>query len=340
MTTKIMKKMKIDLIWEELEKDESFQTGLLYKRYSAKVKPNVFVALKAPEKLRCISFLISSYLILDTNQLNQFRDIKLEVLNDEKDLSKQFLLILLLNIQHKDIFSTLCQDLIYGVSEICDENILIDKLIDRLVKWQSLFEKLGHQGLSEEAQGGLFGELFFLRKYLSNSSDCVKCINAWMGPEKAIQDFQFSNWAVEVKTTHGKNHQKIHISSERQLDDSIMPNIFLYHLSLDIRMGYGETLNIIIEEIFDFLSENSLATNLFKLKLIESGYFDIQKKLYDDTGYTIRQENIYSVIGNFPRITEKQIPNGVGDVRYSIILTESESWRINENNLFNKISEN
>ena len=340
MTMKIMKKMKIDTIWEELEKDESFQTGLLYKRYSAKVKPDVFVALKAPEKLRCISFRITSSFNFDTDQLNKFRELKLEVLNDTKNLNKQFLLILLLNAQHKDIFSTLCQDLVCGVSEIIDENILIDKLVERLIKWQSLFEKLGPQGLSDDAQRGLFGELIFLRKYLSNSSDIVKCINTWMGPEKAIQDFQYSNWAVEVKTTHGKNHQKIHVSSERQLDDSIIPNIFLFHLSLDIRMEYGETLNIIIEDIFNILYENSLATNLFKLKLIESGYFDIHKKLYEDIGYTIRQENIYSVIGDFPRITEKQIPNGVGDVKYSIILTESESWRINENNLFNKISEN
>jgi hypothetical protein len=105
-------------------------------------------------------------------------------------------------------------------------------------------------------------------------------------------------------------------------------------------MGYGETLNFIIEDIFNILYENSLATNLFKLKLIESGYFEIHKKLYDNIGYTIRQENIYSVIGDFPRITEKQIPNGVGDVKYSIILSESESWRINEYNLFNHISEN
>src|SRR3990172_11926704 len=112
--TKIMKKMKIDTIWEELEKDESFQTGLLYKRYSARVKPDVFVALKAPEKFRCISFLISSSFNFDTTQLNKFRDIKLDVLNDEKNLNKQFLLILLLNTQHKDIFSTLCEDLIYG----------------------------------------------------------------------------------------------------------------------------------------------------------------------------------------------------------------------------------
>lgn len=336
----IMKKMKIDTIWEELEKDKSFQTGLLYKRYSAKVKPDVFVALKAPEKLRCISFRISSSFNFDVDQLNKFREIKLEVLNDAKDLNKQFLLILLLNAQHKDIFSTLCQDLVCGVSEIIDENILIDHLVERLIKWQSLFEKLGPQGLSDNAQRGLFGELFFLRKYLSNSSDSAKCINTWTGPEKSIQDFQFSNWAVEVKTTHGKNHQKIYVSSERQLDDSIIPNIFLFHLSLDIRMGYGETLNIIIEDIFNILYVNSLAINLFKLKLIESGYFEIHKKLYDNIGYTIRQENIYSVIGDFPRITEKQIPTGVGDVKYSIILTESESWRIDENNLLHKISEN
>lgn len=337
MTTK---KMKIDTIWEELEKDESFQTGLLYKRYSAKVKPDVFVALKAPEKLRCISFRISSSFNFDIDQLNKFREIKLEVLNDAKDLNKQFLLILLLNAQHKDIFSTLCQDLVCGVSEIIDENILIDHLAERLIKWQSLFEKLGPQGLSDNAQRGLFGELYFLRKYLSNSSDSAKCINNWMGPEKAIQDFQYSNWAVEVKTTHGKNHQKIHISSERQLDDSIITNIFLFHLSLDIRMDYGETLNFIIEDIIKMISENSLATNQFKFKLIESGYFDIHKKLYNDIGYTIRHENIYSVIGDFPRITEKEIPIGVGDVKYSIILSESESWKINEYNLFNHISEN
>ncbi|VVB54853.1 Uncharacterised protein [uncultured archaeon] len=340
MTMKIMKKMKIDTIWEELEKDESFQTGLLYKRYSAKVKPDILVALKAPEKLRCISFLICSSFNLDTSKLNKFKDIKLEVSNDEKNSNKQALLILLLNTRHKDIFSTLCEDLISVVYEINDDNILIDKLLERLAKWQSLFEKLGHHGLSEEAQRGLFGELYFLRKYLSNSPDYVKCINTWMGPENAIQDFQYSNWAIEVKTTHGKNHQKIFISSERQLDDSIIPNIFLYHLSLDVRMGFGETLNFIIENVFNLLAENSFATNLFKLKLMEYGYFDIHKNCYNDNGYTIRQENIYYVIGDFPRITEKQIPAGVGDVKYSIILTESESWKINEVNLFNKISEN
>ena len=332
-----MKKMKIDSMWEELEKDNSFQSGLLYKRYSANVKPDVFVALRAPEKLRCIAFLINPSSNLDIDRWNKLRDIKIEIVPDQANQSKQFLLILLLNKQHKDIFSTLCEDLIFGVSEISSETSLIEKLVERLSKWQSLFEKLGLQGLSEESQRGLFGEAYFLRKYLANSLDYIKCVKTWTGPEKSIQDFQFSRWAVEVKTTHGKNHQKIYVSNERQLDDSVIPNIFLYHLSLDVRSGNGETLNTLIESIFDLLSEKTMATNLFKLKLMESGYFEMHKPFYDELGYTVRQENIYSVTGDFPRITEQQIPKGVGDVRYSIVLTESELWRINEDDLFGRI---
>lgn len=64
------------------------------------------------------------------------------------------------------------------------------------------------------------------------------------------------------------------------------------------------------------------------------------KPLYEDRSYVIRQENIYSVINEFPRIKESQIPEGVGDVRYSIILTDTESYRINDDKLFNVILDN
>ena len=332
-----MMNTKIDNIWEELENDSSCY-NLLYKRYSAKVIPNVYIALKAPEKFRCIAANISSSFIIDYDKLNQFKDIKIETMKDEKNPDKQFFLILLLNSQLKDIFSTLCRDLVCKISQINDEKILVDKLYDRLFEWQLLFEKLGTQGLSENSQRGLYGELYFLRKHLSKNSDYQMCLNSWMGPEKAIQDFQYSDWAVEVKTTHGKNHQKIQINSERQLDDSIIPKIYLYHLSLDSRKDYGETLNSIIKDIIDILSTDSIATHTFKVKLINAGYFERHSNIYNDAGYQIRNENIYSVTGSFPRITEKQIPGGVGDVKYSIILSESEEWKIDESDLFRNIS--
>jgi hypothetical protein len=332
-------KTKINLIWEELEKDDYFQAGLLYKRYSLKVDPDVFVALKSPEKLRCIAFRISYSSNINLENLNKLRDIKLELMIEPKNPDKQLLLVILLNSQYKDIFSTLCQDLIAGVSKTKDESSLIDKLAERLLKWQSLFEKLERQGLSDSSQRGLYGELYFLRKYLLSCSKYIDCLNSWMGPEKAVQDFQYSKWAIEVKTTSGNNHQKISISSERQLDDSIIPYVYLYHISLDIRKEYGESLNEITEDIFEILSDQTVAINLFKMKLMEAGYFDFQKGLYGEKGYTIRNQNIYHVTENFPRITEKKIPLGVGDVTYSIMLDGLDSWRIDESTLFAKISE-
>lgn len=332
-----MEMTKIENIWLGLENEISNHSGLLYKRYSADVLPDVFIALKAPEKLRCIAFKISTAFPFNENHWNKLKDIKIETIPDERDKSKKFLIILLLNKQHKDIFSTLCEDLIFGVSKVSTEQNLVEKLLERLAKWQSLFEKVGRQGLSDEGQRGLYGEIYFLRFFLKNNSDKNYCVKSWLGPENSIQDFQYANWAVEVKTTHGNNHQKIHITSERQLDDSIIEKIFLFHLSLDIRVGNGESLNILIDEVSELLKENTIASNLFKLKLLESGYFEVHRPLYEERGYTIRQENIYRVTGNFPRITENQIPIGVGDVRYSIVLSESEEWRISNETLIAEI---
>jgi hypothetical protein len=332
-----MEMTKIESIWQSLESDSKSYSSLLYKRYSAQVKPDVFIALKSPEKLRCVSFQVSSSFLFDGSQWDRLKDIKIETVPDENNSKKKFLLVLLLNKQLKDIFSTLCEDLILGVAQVDSEQALFEKLLERIAKWQSLFEMAGRQGLSEESQRGIYGEVYFLRQFLHESADKYKCVKAWTGPERSIQDFQFSNWAVEVKTTHGNNHQKIHIASERQLDDSIVERIFLFHISLEVRNGHGETLNEVIDNVLNLLIDSTMALNLFKLKLIETGYFDVHKPFYEERGYSIRQENIYAVSEGFPRITERQIPIGVGDVKYSIVLSESEEWRINHESLFNEI---
>jgi hypothetical protein len=328
---------KLEQIWQELESDHSLASGLLYKRYSGKILPNIYVALKAPERNRCIAVHLSISYFFDTKVWDKFRDIKIQRLPDEKDKSKQFLIVLLLGNQHKDIFSTLCDDLIKEVSNITDERILIDVLISRLEKWHLLFEKLGRQGLSEEAQRGLYGELYFLRKFLNNSSNPQFCIQTWKGPEGSVQDFQYSNWAIELKTTSGKNQQKIYISSERQLDTSSVPYIYLVHLSLEVRQKHGESLITIIENLTELLNQNPSALSIFRLKLLEAGYFDHQTEMYQDTGYSIRQENIYTITDNFPRITESMLPSSVGDVRYSIVIPENQDGVISEDELFLQI---
>ena len=328
---------KIDTIWTELENDDSFRSGIIYKRYAASVLPDVYVALRAPEKLRCIAAHIVRENAPDVANWNKLKDIKVEILNDDRNPAKSYLLILILNQQHKDIFSVLCEDLINQVASILDEKVLIKELLNRLAKWQTLFERFGQQGLTAEAQRGLFGELYFLRKFLSYSTDKNYCINAWQVPSNTVQDFHHGNWAVEVKTTHGNNHQKIQISSERQLDDTVIPNILLFHLSLDIRNNHGESLNDLVEWVENYLVNDMIELNSFRLKLFEVGYFDIHKPIYRDTGYNIRQESIYRVEGDFPRITENEIRDGVGDVKYSIVIADCLSFVRTETELFQTI---
>lgn len=143
----------------------------MYRRYSGTIKPDVYVALKSPEKLRCIAAHLNIEADLLLKNCDRLREIKIETLPDDKHPDKQFLLVLLLDNQHKDIFSTLCEDLIHQVANISNETDLIGILLLRLEKWRLLFEKLGQQGLSESAQRGLFGELYFLRKFLQTGAD-------------------------------------------------------------------------------------------------------------------------------------------------------------------------
>ena len=90
-------------------------------------------------------------------------------------------------------------------------------------------------------------------------------------------------WGVEVKTTSGNNHQKVHISSERQLDIANIETLLLYHISLEVRQNSGETLNQIVQSLIDLLSSDFTSLNRFRNKLLEAGYFDQHISLYDDT---------------------------------------------------------
>jgi Putative PD-(D/E)XK family member, (DUF4420) len=177
-----------------------------------------------------------------------------------------------------------------------------------------------------------------LRKYLQNNPDFLHVINSWVGSERQVRDFQAGTWSVEVKTSYGNNHQKAHISNERQLDPSNLENLFLYHLSLETRHQSGETLNQIVESISNALSQDSLALNRFKNKLLEGGYFGQHKHLYETAGYFIRQENFYKVENNFPRIEEKDIRPGVGDIKYSIILSRCSDFIISEQLVFQALA--
>jgi hypothetical protein len=331
-------KTKINQIWEELANDNSLSKGLLLRRYSGAVLPDVYIALQQPEKILCIAASLNESININISSFDKLQEIQLELFPDHNINGKNILLIKLISNQHQDIFSVLCEDLIDSVKLESDEKQLVRTLLNRFEKWKSLFSRLNSQGLSPEEQRGLWGELFLLRKFFQYSTNYQHILDSWVGPAGEIRDFQMNNWALEVKTTHVNNHQKVQISSERQLDNTHLDKLYLYHISLEKVHESGESLNQIITSINDILTIDIIALNRFRSKLYEAGYFEHQADLYSGTGYFIRNESFYCVTDNFPRIQENEIRSGVGDVKYSIILSNCKDYEESEYTVFENLT--
>lgn len=330
--------MKIKQIWDDLANDKSFANGLLFRRFSSAVKPDVYVALQHPENFLCVYIAISKTTEVNIANFSNLQEIQVDLFASPNEADKNILIFKLLNFEHKDIFAVLCEDLIANIADETNEKKIIREVLNRFEKWKSLFNKISLQGLKPEEQRGLFGELYFLRKFLQINNDFLSVISTWTGTEKQIRDFQSGSWAVEVKTTHGNNHQKVHISSERQLDTTNLEDLFLYHISLEQQQNSGESLNDIVDSVTDILRAEAITLNKFKSKIYEVGYFDLQRNLYETIGYHIRQDVFYKVENDFPRIEENDIRTGVGDVKYTIIISQCTPFQISETKVFDTVT--
>jgi hypothetical protein len=215
-----------------------------------------------------------------------------------------------------EIFAILAEDVI-GVASKSTSSSAGGDLAARLAHWRRFLERVTPEGLSQEAQRGLYGELQFLRDHAFEAVGVEVAVASWRGPSHEVQDFVVAAWGLEVKTTAVRSHQALSISSEHQLDVRGLDTLFLYHLSVDARSGLGETLPAIVADIRDALISSPSASSAFEDLLMQSGYHDAHAGLYD-LGYALRDEIAYSVRADFPRIVEEDLRPGVAGVRYSI----------------------
>lgn len=329
---------RIKNIWNQLEYNKSDVAGLFKIRYSDTSSCDVYLGLKLPEFFRILILKVPFLVGKDFNFKYEFRGLKFEKAFDPDDSKYLLLNLILTEKQFSDIFDSFISDIIRSIINIKENSEILRIYTNRLIKWQTLFEKFNQNNLSPEEQRGLYGELYFLRSFLERSENYLNVVNSWVGPEKENRDFHYGNWGCEVKTTHGNNHQKVYISNERQLDTSNLDWLFLNHISLEVLHNSGESLNEIIISISDKLITDILSLNNFKVKLMEAGYFEKHKSAYEKIGYSIRNNSYYSVRDNFPRIQENDIRTGVGDVKYSIILSQCPEYLVSESFVFEKIN--
>ena len=337
MTTTMMENNNhITELWQQLEGEKTL--GLVKRLYSSEIDFRIYATFQYPEVYYGVAFNFRNNIKIDISSFDNLKDLKVLLLDDPSFVNTKLLVIELLHATSKDVFSALCQNLIQSVIQINSEQKIIRTVINQLNKWKTLFDKSTSDGLSTEQQQGLFGELAFLQKcLLQQDANPLNVLKSWVGVDAALRDFQCSNWAVEVKTTATNNPQRVTINGERQLDETLLKNLFLFHCSVEISNGNGETLNQKIANIRSFLDSNIPALNLFNSKLFEVGYFDGHANKYENRFYKIRFENCYRITDNFPRIKETELRGGVSGVKYDIVLAMCDEYLITENQLLNTI---
>ncbi|MBB3605330.1 hypothetical protein FHT40_005014 [Mycolicibacterium sp. BK556] len=201
------------------------------------------------------------------------------------------------------------------------------RVLERVTAWQAFFAQRP-ESFGPERAAGLFAELVVLRDHVLPALGPVAAMAAWSGPDPAIQDFQHSEIALEVKSFRGTGPGYLTISSERQLETVGVKALFVAYLRIDQRReGTGLTLADTVGTILTEIAASSAAIAAFEAKLLQYGWHHS----YSDFRYErheIRSDEVFIVDYTFPRIVSTSLPNGVGNVSYRVDRSAIESFRV------------
>ena len=240
---------------------------------------------------------------------------------------KTFLIISQSVEDSEEIFEKVLQNLVDHI--LMQEQIpLYTVVYEILDRWHNFFKRKYEKQLTLEEEMGLFGELYYIKRWLvTYAQEPPLIIKDWKGPLKNRIDFVNKSRGVEIKTVSPKIRDEIRISSEKQLEVTpVINDLHLYVLKIEISESIGQTLQIMIEEIESILLERapSLAVK-FKDLLLEIG---VTSDDYDSNFFYVHEELVYQVRDSFPRITSESLPIGISNVSYTIDLSHCNAFKI------------
>jgi hypothetical protein len=316
--------MKIEAIWQELEAEHSAGArGAWLSRFALPDPRNaLLVAVEYSSGARALLLPLSTAAMPTRRDWPQCRGLELFAVQID---GVAYLGVRLLDKGYSDVFTALAEDIAPRVALAMDEKAAAHTLLERVRRWQK-FLTASAEGLSVARQRGLFGELHLLRHMLLPAIGAELSVTSWRASLAAHQDFQFASAAVEVKTTTAKQPQDVCITSERQLDGTGTPALFLFVAVFDEREvegnedAPGETLPATIAALREILGTGGALRDTFDDRLLDAGYLDADAARFEWRRFTPRSHQCFEVTAGFPRLLEADLPVGVGDISYALSL--------------------
>ena len=285
-------------------------------------------------KLKCLILRYKIDFPFSKQLINEFKGVILHLIKGDEYTE---FIILMSDKKLEETFDLLCDDIIGFLRKAENERAAINGVNKKLESWKMLFSKLKNSVLSTEMQKGLFGELTFLNTLLDAGLNSGNSLLMWAGPEMERRDFLDEGIGIEIKATSA-NQPVLRISNETQLEITSLNHLYLCLYSLDVRRGSNNTLNELVDSIFNRF-ESVSEKELFRLKLSQYGYLEDDREHYSAREFIIRDTYTYEVGESFPRLIPQNIPLGVYDSSYRIELSSCEPFKIQSAIVINKIRE-
>jgi Putative PD-(D/E)XK family member, (DUF4420) len=287
----------------------------------------IYVAVASPDRNRLLLVDVPDAWNLAAGELPLWAGMEIAIWPEMDKPGRSLLVMRQLLPAHREVFETVVTDIADSVASTHRPDDARRMLLSALQKWQTFFDKHGTDGLSPELQQGLFGELCTLRSCTNSTLGPHQSLTAWTGGDRTTHDFQFVGGAIEVKTTRGKLPSKVRISNERQLDDSGLQMLLLVAVSLEVRKHGGQTLPELVSELRQGLVTDAQLATLFELPLLRYGYLDAHADHYS-SAYFVEFTRSYKVRPTFPRLITSDLPNGLGDLAYSVSLSACSDFEV------------
>jgi hypothetical protein len=289
--------------WDELRSTAPVARQYRTKLISKDVTLDILAGMRATDDAPC--------LMLQTtpapDALFELGGMRLGIVPDQ---SGTFLVLSLEDSARRDLFSTICADVVAAAASADKSNALI-QFLARLDAWRQ-FLRDRRSGLSRSDTIGLIGELLVLENLLTANP---RCLGSWQSPNDGLQDFLITGHALEIKTSLGPA-SAITISSLDQLDTSGLHRLDLLHVRLN-EMPNGRSLQDILVAINACFADDQ-TQRAFENALLRRGLMPDDQTARATPRIQLRAIDAYSITPGFPRLIRADLSAAIIEATYTI----------------------
>lgn len=300
--------------------------GIVYRRVLPNSPFDVRIEIRATDRRKRFTVSASGHAL--PYSIADMRGLRVTL-----DVAGQNLTLDLTDDRLSELYYGLLEDLMSVLDRSKPESSPVATVVERLTLWRHLFSESANDGLSSEEQRGLFCELICLRDMILKRLTPSDSIAMWKSPLRASQDFFNDSVAIEVKSRFRKGNTHVRISSENQLVCGPR-RLFLAVYALD--SGSGCSLNALVTEISEVLSEAPAAQIAFADALIRYGYLDLHGSRYDQPTFTAIP-SFFEVKDGFPMILPEALDEGVVNVAYDLELVACVPFGISQDDVLSSL---